>query len=240
VAPGEHADEILVQLDVRACVTVPADVERALFAGDPPYNDIDAIFISHHHGDHFDPGVMLEFLDVRKEVMLYAPAQAVDAIAAQGADEAVLARMTSVSLAYGDPPLSFDEEGIRIDAVRVPHSGWPERMADVENIAWRVTLSGAATVMHLGDADTRAAHFKRHPGHWASPPTDLAMPPYWYFLSAGGRQLLETVLEPRHAIGVHVPAEVADDADLRPAEFDGYDLFTVPGEVRTIELGPVD
>jgi L-ascorbate metabolism protein UlaG (beta-lactamase superfamily) len=216
---------------------VPADVERALFAGDPPWNDIDAVFISHHHGDHFDPGVMLDFLAAREEIELYAPAQAIDAIKARGADETVVSRMTSVALAYGDPPLSFDEDGLRIDAVRVPHSGWPERMTDVENIAWRVTLSGAATVIHLGDADTRVAHFEQHSEHWSSPVTDLAMPPYWYFLSAGGREILDDELKPRHAIGVHVPADVPDEASRRPPEFDGYDLFTVPGEVRTIDLG---
>ena len=216
---------------------VPADVERALFAGEPPWDDIDAVFISHHHGDHFDPGVMLEFLEARQDVVLYAPAQAVDAIAARGADESVMARMKRVSLDYDDPPKSYDETGIRIDAVRVPHSGWPDRMTDVENLAWRVTLSGAATVVHLGDADTRVAHFERHPEHWSSPTTDLAMPPYWYFLSPGGKHILETVIRPRHAIGVHVPADVPDDASRRPAEFEGYDLFTVPGETRAIGLG---
>ena len=41
---------------------VPEHIERALFEGDPPYDGIDAIFVSHFHGDHFSPAVMLDFL----------------------------------------------------------------------------------------------------------------------------------------------------------------------------------
>ncbi len=32
---------------------VPEEMEAALFAGTLPWDGIDAIFISHHHGDHY-------------------------------------------------------------------------------------------------------------------------------------------------------------------------------------------
>ena len=31
---------------------VPKDIEQALFDGRPPFDGVDAIFVSHHHGDH--------------------------------------------------------------------------------------------------------------------------------------------------------------------------------------------
>ena len=34
---------------------VPASMERALFAGEPPFDGLDAVFISHYHEDHFRP-----------------------------------------------------------------------------------------------------------------------------------------------------------------------------------------
>ena len=40
-----------------------------------------------------------------------------------------------------------------VEAVRIPHSGWPDHRADVENIVFRVTLDKETTVMHFGDAD---------------------------------------------------------------------------------------
>ena len=215
-----HADAAVVfdplfRNDYGTYELVPPDIERALFAGEAPWHDIDAVFISHHHGDHFDPAVMLDFLKARQTVRLFAPSQAADAIVASGA--------------------GAELGSLRVEAVRVPHSGWPERMGDVENIAWRVTLDGEATVLHLGDADTRPAHYELHPGHWATPVTDLALPPYWYFLSPRGRSVLQSHLKPGHAIGVHVPAEVPDAESERPAEFAGVDLFTKPGELRSVE-----
>ena len=35
--------------------SVPPEVEVELLDGSPPWDGIDAVFISHHHYDHFDP-----------------------------------------------------------------------------------------------------------------------------------------------------------------------------------------
>lgn len=218
---------------------VPAEVERALFEGKPPFEDIDAVFVSHYHGDHFDPAVMLAFLTARTDIRLYGPAQAISAIVSQGADDSVTARMTSVNLAYGDTPQSFDANDIHVDAVRIPHSGWPDRRTEIENIAWRVTLAGSATVLHLGDADPNGAHFNRHVAHWEAVTPDLALPPYWFFLSSNGRAIVDETLKPRHVIGVHVPKTIPDAPEERPIEFDGFDLFTAPGEERVLKAAEV-
>lgn len=214
--------------------SVPDDIESALFAGEAPFDNIDAVFISHYHGDHFSPEVMMSFLEARSAIELYAPAQAVTALLNAGASSEIMARVTAVNLAYGDAPISMNSGDLFIEAVRIPHSGWPENASDVENIAWRVTLDGEISVVHLGDADTKAAHFDLHEDHWIGVATDLALPPYWYFLSRNGRLVLDTRIDEKHAIGVHVPAEMPDDPDLRPAEIQGFDLFTVPGEIRDL------
>jgi hypothetical protein len=145
--------------------------------------------------------------------------------------------MTRVTLEFSDAPVSFDTGAIRIDAVRIPHSGWPDRMTDIENIAWRVTLDDTATILHLGDADPRPSHFHRHETHWREIDTELALPPYWFFASPGGRAILDEAIQPRHAIGVHVPGEVPDSRDEWPEDFAGVDLFTSPGEQRHLPHG---
>ena len=211
---------------------VPEDMERALFDADPPWDGIDAVFISHYHDDHFTPRVMLDFLAARTAVRLFAPQQAVDALAAAGADDVVLERVVGVNLAYGGDPVQLEFPGLAIEAVRVPHSGWPSRMTDIENVVWRVTIDDATTVIHFGDADTRPRHFELHPDHWHGADTELALPPYWFFLSAGGRIVLGEHVRAEHTIGVHVPVEVPPEFSAPP--LDGYDLFTVPGETREI------
>ena len=59
---------------------LPADTERALFLGEPPWDGIDAVFISHYHGDHFSPDVMLAFMQARGDVRLFVPLQGLTAL----------------------------------------------------------------------------------------------------------------------------------------------------------------
>ena len=104
----------------------------------------------------------------------------------------------------------------------------------MQNIAFRVTLPAGTTVLHLGDADTRDAHFEADAARWAARGTQMAFPPYWYFRSDGGLEVLTRRLDPGHAVGVHVPVSMPDDPDARPAGYEGFDLFTEPGETRVV------
>lgn len=217
---------------------VPPEMEQALFAGTPPFDAIDAVFISHSHEDHFDPGLMLEFLLARSTIHLYAPAQAVADMerAASGEQWTVFDRVHAVTPEYGAPPVRIEVDELLIEAARIPHSGWPNRMTDVENIAFRITLDNGTTVVHLGDADPRPEHFSLHVDHWDPAHTHLALPPYWFFLSTEGRRVIAEQLQPDHAIGVHVPRRMPDDPADRPTELQGFDLFTEPGETRAIPV----
>ncbi|MCI5046398.1 MAG: MBL fold metallo-hydrolase [Aquisalinus sp.] len=213
----------------------PAQIREALLAGTPPYNDIDMVFISHFHGDHFSPADILSLMKSQLGVRLAAPAQAVSALTAlSDVTEDVRQRITAVSLEYGDAPVSHSIGGIQIDAVRIPHAGWPTGRLDVENIAWRVTLDNDVTVLHLGDADPRDLHFAQDADYWAARQINMAFPPYWYFLADGGREVLNNRLQPYHSVGTHVPEAMPDTPANRPAEYQGYDLFTEPGETRLI------
>jgi L-ascorbate metabolism protein UlaG (beta-lactamase superfamily) len=215
---------------------VPEALERALFAGAPPFDGLDAVFISHYHEDHFSAADVLRLLEARPDLRLYAPAQAVAGmreIAAARLD-AVIGRVHAITLQYRDAPVSLEQGPLLIEAVRVPHSGWPARQQHVENIAFRVTLDTETTVVHLGDADASDAHFAHDGAYWSKRRTDLALPPYWFFLADGGRQVLERRIAAARSIGMHVPADVPSRPAERAAELRDHELFTEPGEVRAI------
>jgi hypothetical protein len=122
---------------------VPEEMRRALFAGEAPFDGVDAVFISHFHGDHFSPGDVLALMQAQADIALYAPQQAVLAMRsiADGTQQAVFSRVHAVSLAYGDAPITLEMDELLVEAVRIPHSGWPTGRVDVENIVWRVTLN---------------------------------------------------------------------------------------------------
>lgn len=215
---------------------LPKEMEDALFSGQPPFDGIDAVFISHYHGDHFSPADILRLLNEQQSIRLYAPVQAVSGLRSVSGtdDEKVFERVTAVELAYKDTPVTLEMEGLVIEAVRIPHSGWPNGRLDVENISWRVTLAETTTVLHMGDADPNDVHFARDAAYWNKRDTHMAFPPYWFFTTSQGLGILGNRIKPDHSVGVHVPVSIPKNPSLRPQELRDVDLFTEPGEVRSI------
>tara|TARA_R110000737_G_scaffold34232_4_gene52665 strand:- start:3103 stop:3945 length:843 start_codon:yes stop_codon:yes gene_type:complete len=223
--PFFHKDFSLYQL-------VPEDIRHAIFQGIPPYNNINYVFISHAHDDHFSAIDLLNYLIKQPKVQLVAPNQAIDKLTALAEftqyEKDLLPRLHAVSLNYGDLAWSTSIENIDISAVRIPHAGWPSR-ADVENIVFRVTLANGTTVMHMGDADADDEHYLGYKTHWQKQVTDTAFPPYWFFYSAEGRDILNEIINAEQHVGVHVPVEVPKRLIETKQQF-----FSTPGQIIKI------
>ncbi len=207
----------------------------ALLNGQAPYTSIDAVFVSHHHGDHFDPADMLELMTTHKNAQLYAPTQATTAMQQQSPEafENIQGRVTGLELDYDSPAQLFNHGALLVEAFFVPHSGWPTARTDVQNIAFRVSINGRLAVAHFGDADPNRVHFERHKEAWLQRTSAAALPPYWFFTSRDGKQILSDFVRAEHTIGVHVPAKFSQPAAL-PEELRDFDLFLQPGATRVI------
>ena len=212
---------------------VPSDMRAAIMAGKAPYDGVDAVFISHYHDDHFSAADVLQLMKAQTGIHLYAPTQAIVAMReiAADSDEQLFERVTGLDLTYGDSPVSIRTENLTIDAAYIPHSGWPTARTDVQNIVFRVALDDSSTVMHMGDADARIVHFAADEEYWEEEQVDLALPPYWFFGSDDGREILENRINIRHSIGIHVPDKYSNPENI-PAGLSNYDIFTRPGEGR--------
>jgi L-ascorbate metabolism protein UlaG (beta-lactamase superfamily) len=210
---------------------VPEDTKLAIFNGIPPFDNLTAIIISHAHGDHFAADDVLKYLQKYPNTQLIAPQQAVTELNALSGADQILPQVSSVKLAFNQGPKTLEVAGLVIDAVRIPHAGWPGR-ANIENLVFRVTLKNqgtSVTVMHMGDADPDDNHYLLYKDHWQKRVTDTALPPYWFYFSAEGRAILSDILNIKKSIGIHVPIEIP--SQLKSS---GEDYFSKPGESRLI------
>lgn len=210
---------------------VPEHTRTALLNAQPPFDNIQALFVSHAHGDHFSAADTLAFLQAHPAARLIAPAQAIEALHVElHSAKLSLApeRFVVIDLEYGADPLQLNLGALRVEAIRIAHAGGPSRR-DIQNILYRVTLADEAVVMHMGDADPRLSNYRPYDKHWQALKTDLALPPYWFFVIPGGETLLTQRLNSSQQIGVHVPATAPED--LKES---GADYFFRSGEQRII------
>ena len=211
---------------------VPNGVSEAMKKGEEPYDGVDAIFVSHVHGDHFTAQPAIDYMRAQRDVVLFAPQQVLDAIMLSGVEKGdpLLARVRAFTLAPedGGEEISFGE--LDIDVVSVPHAG---DRPHIQNYAWRVTLDDDTTVIHLGDADPVVSNFSRHQAHFNRKETHTAFPPYWFVGNRNGKLIIKDVIKADQCIGVHVPARAIGNGDQWRNKA-GDDLFTDPGEIRVI------
>ena len=211
---------------------VAPDVRAAIMAGTPPYDGVDAVFVSHVHGDHFDAEAVNAYLAAHPDVILVGPWQArLDLQAAEGWNDAFEARIQALPFIASPQELVLAADGnddaIRVETVHIPHAGGPGR-AGIQNMAHRVTLNGAATVMHLGDATPEPAIYETHSDHFAARTTQHAFPPYWLLGQWGGETVRQR-LNADAATGIHIPIQQPDWLDAS-----GEDFFTEAGEERGV------
>ena len=87
-----------------------------------------------------------------------------------------------------------------------------------------------ATVIHMGDAGDKDEYFLRYKAHWQQQSTDISFPPYWFLMSAEGRDILNGIIQSKRHFGIHVPMQVPNYLNTADLEY-----FSQPGKV--IEIG---
>ena len=219
--------------------SVPEPTREAILTGAEPFTHIAAVFVSHHHFDHFEPADMLRLMAQHETTTLYAPKQAVSAMRQLARDDQadIFTRVVVLDLAYGGEPILVQTGNLEVQGFFIPHSGWPNRHTEVQNIAFRVTIDDVATVVHLGDADPHRDHFALHQHQWQQEEAGVALPPFWFFDSSEGNEILKTYIRPLQSIGIHAPTQYRHEENI-PEDLRDFDIFTNPGETRRWLLTP--
>lgn len=211
-------------------VLVPEETINRLHKGEPPYDGVTALFVSHIHGDHFSVGPTRAYLRARPEVTVFASEQVIEALIKDTGDE-FKDRYRSFALEQGGPDIQVSVGSLSIGVAAIPHAGGPRRRS-IQNLAFRVQVDDGVTVVHLGDATTETRWFDHLEDFFE--PVDVAFPPYWFLTDESGQKVLDTVIQTETIIGVHVPSAARGQGDRWRSEAGG-DLFTDPGEMRVFK-----
>ncbi len=210
------------------------DLIDQIISGAAPYDGVDAVFVSHAHGDHFSVSQLTAMLAAQEQLTLVIPEQGLEQMR-EGPDwrAEFETRVRGISLENGEASEPFVVAGASVDAFRSPHSGWPDRHASVHNITYRVSIidnvGTASRVMHLGDADPDPVHYEALQTLLQAQRTGLAIVPFWFTGREDVSQIIDRTLNAEAMVAVHVPVRVPER--LKEGE---WTYFSKVGEVLEI------
>lgn len=210
---------------------ITPDLASSITRGGAPYDNIDAVFITHAHGDHFSAEGLLQMLAAQPDLAVYAPGQAVDQMYASSAWQGRYAdRVHAIDIELGETAdLMLGHTNIQ--AFYIPHAGWPENHQTLQHYIYRVSFDGNGRVMHLGDASHDKNLYAPHDNRFSEGRTGIAFVPFWMLLDPAGREMIDAHLNADHVVGIHVPKNVP--AGLIES---GEDYFSILGETRQIPV----
>lgn len=216
--------------------SLPDHMENSLLSAQPPFDGVDLVLVSHIHLDHFSPNLMLDYLLLNPEVQVIVPAQALDAMQqfASGQESAMLERITALNLSHYGSPMQQQVGDMLVEILRIPHSGWPDENRSTQNLVYRVTFKNGISVVHLGDSAGQEALFARFNEFWPRRTNHLVLAPVWLMQQSEGLAILQGQLSTVRTLGMHVPAAIPEQDDLRAREYRGLELLVTPGQTLVI------
>jgi uncharacterized protein (TIGR02145 family) len=203
--------------------------------GGGPFADVDLLLVTHPHGDHFNPKLVVEFLRNHVRCRLVAHTQVVDLLRKEEGFAQIEGQIHEVKLdpgAYEHVSLN----GITFDVLCLNHmrDGDPEK-EQMGNMAFFVELGGVR-FLHLGDSfiDQSEAHLNNYP--FERSPVDIL------FLNQYDRsemtpKFIAEKIKPSQIVAMHIPpAELEEESKNIRAAYPHAIVFKQSMERRSVPI----
>lgn len=176
--------------------TSPAIERNRLETARPPYDDVDAILITHWHEDHFSPEAIAAHLAHNPRALFVSSPEVVERLR-RVAPDLPAARLRPVLPSPGHSEQVW-VAGVPVHVLRVRHN--PSRRLPEQHVAF--LIDDSTPVLHVGDADPTADNFALLR---ALPNVDLALLPFWYVVNETNRRFFAESIRPRRVVAIHLP-----------------------------------
>ncbi len=130
---------------------LPDSIQEKIRLGQPPFDGVDLLLVTHNHGDHYDAGLVRDYLTNNPKALLVSTPQ-VSATLKDFSD-----RVITFSPSKGKPDRK-DLRGINIEALYLPHGATKADQTELLNYGYIVTVNGVK-LFHTGDIDIQQFSF---------------------------------------------------------------------------------
>jgi L-ascorbate metabolism protein UlaG (beta-lactamase superfamily) len=173
---------------------IPYAFECALMDGEPPFDGVGLMLVTHAHSDHMDPVKVAAYAKAHPEVPIVSTAQAIKVLRSHAprADNLVALEPRLLEAE------AFEHDGLELTAISLIHDG--KQYADVDNLAF--VFTGDRLVRHVGDASSCRENLQAL-AELGTGGTLVAPFPYLAIDSAFA--LTREILAPERFFAVHLP-----------------------------------
>ncbi|MBN1938412.1 MAG: MBL fold metallo-hydrolase [Candidatus Aminicenantes bacterium] len=205
----------------------PPEMLEKIMKGEPPFDGLDLILVTHRHVDHFDADLSVRYLESRSEPLLVAPSDAVEEMRKASSDwPRIASRVIPIDLEVGEKTTKT-AAGLPLTMVRTLHG----MSAKTMNLMYLIELDGWR-VFHEGDSSGKQEDFLGF--GLETEPVDLAvLSPGWPLgPHLPHRRFLRERLKPHHlALGhIHVGIENEISRQIEKVRGEYEDIFALlPG-----------
>ena len=175
---------------------VPEAMREQLESAQAPFDSVDLVLATHHHGDHFDAKAVARFLRSSPGTRFVSTEQAVRLLHEEGLEEE---RIRGYWPPEGEP-VRVDLNGVAVEVLNLHHGRG--RSPAVQNLGFVLDLAGLR-VLHIGDTEGTVADFKKYYGAGKWEP-DLALLPVWYLTYPEWVSVVREIIQPGQIIGMHL------------------------------------
>ena len=179
--------------------------QLALRTARAPFDSVNLVLVTHHHGDHFQPAPIAGHLRANPLAALLAPQQVVDSLRGRITQDfapRVMARAVARGAMRRDTV-----NGVPVTVLGLAHH-------DLQHYGYVVEIGGRR-VLHVGDTDDGAKSFPVF--RLDTMRIDLALLPQWMGMRPQGREMIERWIKPRHVAFFHVGSSASDQREAERA-----------------------
>ena len=197
---------------------------RAVENGDPPYDNIDVIMITHGHGDHYATSAVRNYLSNNPQTKLIAPSSIRNTF---GASSSQLVHISLDKFERTNQTLN----GINIDILQVEHfDQFGNNFSGLESYAYVVQIKDKK-FFHAGDidyVDSKLDLFNLLPDNI----TAAFIPTFGNLVNAENRDALINHINPKHVVGLHFQtASLSTTLGQIHSIYPGAITFTTPFQI---------